>query len=321
MLAELGVTDRQETVYYALIDRPGADLDQLATRSGLTRSVVARALAQLHHHGLATRLPGRVARYTAITPALALDVLVRQRADRLDEVRRGIADLTERFQSASRFDGSQEMVEIVHGDDAVHQRWLQLQRSAQSVIRVFDKPPYIDPGNPAEPAMLDQGIAYKTVYDRTALDVPGKLPGIWEAYEAGEDCRIAANLPLKLFIADERMALAPLRESADVDSAIVVHASALLSALIALFEAVWARAVPLQDRTKQIEESVRLSELQRKLLDLLDAGLTDEAIARHLGVSYRTVQRRISELMDIYGAQTRFQLGVQTARDSAGLSS
>jgi sugar-specific transcriptional regulator TrmB len=146
MLAERGVTDRQESVYYALIDRPGADLDQLANRSGLTRNIMARALAQLHHHGLATRLSGRVARYTAITPALALDVLVRRRADRLDEVPRGIADRTERFQSAARFDGSQEMVEIVHGDDAVHQRWPQLQRSAQSVIRVFDKAPYIDPG-------------------------------------------------------------------------------------------------------------------------------------------------------------------------------
>jgi DNA-binding CsgD family transcriptional regulator len=293
----------------------------LASRSGLTRDTVTRTLSQLHRQGLATRLPGRLARYRAITPALALDVLVRQRAEQLDEVRRRIAQLTERFQTASRFDGGQEVVEIVHGDDAVHQRWLQLQRSARSVIRVFDKPPYIDPGNPAEPGMLNQGIAYRTVYDRAALDVPGKLAGIWEAYAAGEECRIAAEVPVKLFIADEQMALAPLRDSADVDSAIVVHASALLSALVALFESVWARAIPLQDRALGPAESRSLPETQLRLLDLLDAGLTDEAIARHLGIGYRTVQRRIRELMDVYGAQTRFQLGVQTSRDAPGRTS
>ncbi len=316
MLEELGVTDRQETVYYALIDCPGADLDGLAGRSGLTKAAVARVLAQLHHRGLATRMAGRPARYNAITPALALEVLVRQRVERLDEVRRGIAELTQRFQNASRLGSSEDVVEIVHGDDAVHQRWLQLQRSAREVVRVFDKPPYIDPGNPAEPGMLDRGVTYRTVYDRTALDVPGKLAGIWEAFKAGEECRVATDVPLKMFIADRRMALAPLREATDLDGAIVLHASSLLDALISLFESVWARAIPLPDRDRPTAGRMPLTDLQRSLLDLLNAGLTDEAIARHLGLGYRTVQRRISELMDLFGAKTRFQLGVQTVRAS-----
>jgi DNA-binding CsgD family transcriptional regulator/predicted transcriptional regulator len=314
MLEELGVTDRQETVYHALIDWPDADVDQLAARSGLTRAATARALAELQRNDLATRLRGRPARYRAVTPALALEVLLRQRAERLDKVRRGITELTARFESASRLGNSDDMVEIVHGNEAVHQRWLQLQRSAQHVVRVFDKPPYIDPGNPAEPGLLNKGVTYRTVYDRAALDVPGKLPGIWEAFEAGEECRVASDVPLKMFIADRRMALAPLREATDLDGAIVVHASSLLGALIALFESVWARAIPLQERSQPIADRVRLTDVQRRLLDLLDAGLADEAIARHLGLGYRTVQRRIRELMDLFGAKTRYQLGVQTAR-------
>lgn len=314
VLAELGVTERQEQVYLALIDRPEVDVSLLAARCALPSAEVSQTLTELHQQGLTTRLPGCQARYSAITPALALDVLVRQRAERLDDVRHEIAALTERFQIASRFAGSAEMIEVVHGADAVNQRWLQVQRSAQSVIRVFDKPPYIDPGNPAEPGLLNRGVSFKTVYDRGALDVPGKLAGVWEAADAGEDSRIASDVPLKMFVADHRMAIVPLREGTDVDSAVVLHASCLLDALIALFGAVWARAVPLRGRDRSAGNRLALTDIHHKLLDLLDAGLTDEAIARHLGVSYRTVQRRISELMDMLGTTTRFQLGVQSAR-------
>lgn len=74
------------------------------------------------------------------------------------------------------------------------------------MIQVFDKPPYIDPGDPAGPGILNRGVAYRTVYDRAALDVPGELAGIWEAQAAGDDCRVAPDLPVKVSIADERMA-------------------------------------------------------------------------------------------------------------------
>jgi DNA-binding NarL/FixJ family response regulator len=47
---------------------------------------------------------------------------------------------------------------------------------------------------------------------------------------------------------------------------------------------------------------------------LLAAGLKDEAIARQLGVSLRTIHRRTGDLLDRLGARTRFQAGMQAAR-------
>jgi hypothetical protein len=41
----------------------------------------------------------------------------------------------------------------------------------------------------------------------------------------------------------------------------------------------------------------------------LTSGLKDEAAARYLGLSLRTVRRRIAALMDRTGANTRFQAG------------
>jgi DNA-binding NarL/FixJ family response regulator len=51
-----------------------------------------------------------------------------------------------------------------------------------------------------------------------------------------------------------------------------------------------------------------------KLVELLELGMKDEAIARYLGVSLRTVRRRVASLMSVNGVDTRFQLGWVLAR-------
>ncbi|CAM3295700.1 helix-turn-helix domain-containing protein [Stackebrandtia soli] len=51
----------------------------------------------------------------------------------------------------------------------------------------------------------------------------------------------------------------------------------------------------------------------RQLLRLMANGLSDQAISRKLDLSRRTVQRRVRSLMNQYGVQTRFQLGMRAA--------
>jgi DNA-binding NarL/FixJ family response regulator len=48
----------------------------------------------------------------------------------------------------------------------------------------------------------------------------------------------------------------------------------------------------------------------RQLLRLMGTGALDETIAREMGVSVRTVHRRITRLQELLGARSRFQLGV-----------
>jgi DNA-binding NarL/FixJ family response regulator len=51
-----------------------------------------------------------------------------------------------------------------------------------------------------------------------------------------------------------------------------------------------------------------------RILTLLTAGLPDDVIARELGISERTYQRRVRAMMERVNAQTRFQLARQAAR-------
>ncbi|HEV7963709.1 MAG TPA: helix-turn-helix transcriptional regulator [Actinoplanes sp.] len=57
-----------------------------------------------------------------------------------------------------------------------------------------------------------------------------------------------------------------------------------------------------------------LSGSDRTLLRLLALGVTDEAAARRMGVSVRTIRRHVSQLLDRLDAVSRFQAGVQAAQ-------
>jgi len=94
---------------------------------------------------------------------------------------------------------------------------------------------------------------------------------------------------------------------------LLVRSSALLDALYALFESLWDRAVPVSlDRDRALKTSADvagLAEGAREILRLMAAGLNDKAIAHELGISMRTLNRRISELMTQLNARSRFQIG------------
>ncbi|MFD0503048.1 hypothetical protein ACFQ0G_09370 [Streptomyces chiangmaiensis] len=47
---------------------------------------------------------------------------------------------------------------------------------------------------------------------------------------------------------------------------------------------------------------------------MLHAGYKDQAIARQLGTSARTVTRRIATIASRLGLETRFQVGAEAAR-------
>ena len=76
--------------------------------------------------------------------------------------------------------------------------------------------------------------------------------------------------------------------------------------LNALFEELWSRAVPLPWG--------RRGDAVAQVMRLAAQGLSDETIARQLGVSVRTVRARFAEAMADLGAQSRFQAGVEAAR-------
>jgi DNA-binding CsgD family transcriptional regulator len=88
---------------------------------------------------------------------------------------------------------------------------------------------------------------------------------------------------------------------------VVIREPMLITVFATLFDLAWETAYPIRPMGAA-------GAADGPLLDLLSRGLKDEAIARHLGWSLRTVRRRVAGLMDDVGARTRFQLGAEAVR-------
>ena len=138
---------------------------------------------------------------------------------------------------------------------------------------------------------------------------------------AGEQARSRPELPIKLIISDDQLALIPAAvTSRSIDTTFVIHRSPILDALIALFEAEWARATPIPGTAAApgAPPAGRPDPDTASLLAMLAAGMTDASIARSQSWSMRTTQRRMRQLMTELGVTSRFQAGV-AARDKGWL--
>ncbi|TDD25971.1 helix-turn-helix transcriptional regulator [Nonomuraea diastatica] len=317
-LAAVGVDAEDERIYRDLLRRPRAALHELAAHTGRTTVALRRALARLEALGLVSRMAGRPVRFLATRPDVAVSALISRREEGLAQARlAALAMLAETPRTENH--SPEELVEVVQGRAAVVQRFTQLQQTATGEVLVLDRPPYAqDPSeqNVAEMERLARGLQVRGIYDASALEIPGKLRLAQESVAAGEQARVSPEVPMKLAIADRRIAILPLStdESAHADSAVIVHSSTLLDALVALFEVLWRSALPLPARPLDAPSGGPAGLPDPELFALLAAGLKDEAVARQLGVSLRTVHRRVSEMMERLGARTRFQAGLLAAR-------
>ena len=319
MWESVGVSAAEGRAYEALVRRRQADLAAIGADLGLSSSRAARMLARLAEHGLATRLPGRPARYAAVPPETLASSLIADRERELLRLRAHTHELAVLRHRGESGHHPAELVEVIEGAANVRTTFLRLQRVAREQIRGFDRPPYLDnpvAGNVEENRRIEQhGITYRVVYDRSALAVPGRISEIWQGVQSGERARVSGNVPMKMVLCDDRLALIPVTtEGYRADAAYLVHPSSLLDAFCALFEAIWERAVPLNRAGSTDGGQSTISPEDADLIGLLAGGATDESIARTLGWSVRTVHRHVHRLMTTVGAGTRFQIGMEAVR-------
>jgi len=171
---------------------------------------------------------------------------------------------------------------------------------------------HIDVDAPTYVELLEQqlrgGRRMRGLYPADVMEDERRIAYVRKWAVAGEQVRLSVQpLPtLAVFGTEVAMVSASAPDEPGAGR-ILVRAPALVSMVTLLFEQYWERSVPLG-------VSDDASDDRRRILELLVAGTKDESIARQLGLSLRTVRRRVAELMDELGARTRFQAGVEAAR-------
>jgi sugar-specific transcriptional regulator TrmB/DNA-binding CsgD family transcriptional regulator len=299
LLEPVGLGATESALYVRVLSAPRSTTAQLAEAVGMTPARIRPGLRRLVDSGLVTRLSGSPARWTAAPPQIAVDALAAERHRQLEQLRSQVSTLAAALPGARTGDGG-DLVELVEGQAQMRHRVEQMQLGARREMRVVDCPPYFDSpvANPIEFQLLRRGVACRVIYDASGLD--------------GEEARTLPSIQLKMLIADRDSAMIPMDLGPNPPTAaIFVRASPLLTALATCFDLLWVRATPLASTVACGEE---LDQRDRELLVMLASGMKDSSIIRALGITQRTVPRRVGHILSVLDAQTRFQAGIQAAR-------
>lgn len=318
VLEAIGLDDEHSVVYRLILQAPSASIDELAASAALPSNRVRAIADDLERLGLLARQAAAPDRVVASPPSLALRPMLLERERRLTQAHEALVELSEIYRHGAARREAPDVVDVVLGADAVRQRFAQLQASATEQVRVFmlSDVAFLDADeNVAEDAALARGVRYRVIVEKAVLEWPGFIEAARESAPFGEEVRVLPTLPTRLIIADDAMALLPMRSRGPdrASGALLVHPSGLLDLVAAMFEEFWAASTEFIS-TGELPGSH--DAVDRDLLKLLLLGLTDAAAGAQLGISVRTVQRRVAELMDTAGVSTRLQLGAEAVRRS-----
>jgi hypothetical protein len=304
VFGHLGVSSELSAVYELLVTGGSRTTDEIGVATAM--------LEQMRELGMVRHLPGDV--WQAVAPDLAVEALIATREEQNRKARADVGPLMDLYlRNRDEELADNAFVEVISGVDAVRELWHTLLRGARDEVCVLDQPPYVTPLGQhvaLEDETRERDVQWRVVYDRSAVDLPGRVTEIIDLVAAGERARVTPTLPFKLAVIDTHAAVLPVVNADVVDKVLLIRPSALLDVLRSTFELYWDKGIPFSPGGIY----AAAADVDPNLLGLLAAGLTDESIARQLGLAPRTVQWRVRQLMDRCGAQTRFQAGVQAMR-------
>jgi sugar-specific transcriptional regulator TrmB/DNA-binding CsgD family transcriptional regulator len=319
VLDAVGLDEAHTAVYRLLLGLPSADVEEVARQASLSVRDARGILDDLEQLGLIARQASAPDRVVASPPSVALRPMLLERERRLTEAHEALVHLSDLYREGAAQRTAPDVVDVVLGPEAVVQRLGQLQASAVHQVSAFvleEVALLAGADNTEEDRALARGVSYRVVVETAVLDRPGFVDTVRDLQPLGEEVRVLPRLPTRLFIADESLALLPMYSHGErkVSGALLVHPSGLLDLVLAMFEEAWRSAPALLAELGVVREFDEAGVIDRDLLNLLLLGLTDAAAGAQLGISVRTVQRRIADLMELAGVTTRIQLGAEAVR-------
>ena len=315
-------TDATSTqTYLALITHPHASLGEIAQLLDISRTELDRRVAHLAVQGSVRTHPD--GSWDVPPPDITLPARASELERQALQIRAAADQLAVIYHQARAQRAGDQTIEVLGSREEVARYFVQVMGAARQRVRSLDRPPF----SRAEHAVTDvqrqqaaEGVRFLTVYDTDVLQGAQSIAALERLAALGEQMRVLKGVPLKLVVADDDTALVIVRtDEASWRGSMLVRRSPLLDSLTVLFETLWRLSVPLHRPEPELgsrpDQRVDQPVLRdRQVLMMLAGGATDETIARQLGVSSRTVERRVRALLDRLGAETRFQAGVQAAR-------
>ena len=318
----LGLGPAEEALYRALLRTPSLPLGGVAdvvgdvdARGG--RVAVDEMVDQLVRTGLVRRSGAEL---VAAPPEQALERLIGDEHERLEGVRDQLAALRSMLPAleaehrvARAPVGERVQVEAIPTSAVLTVLRSLALESSGDLLWIRPDQWRLEQGRAVDrwvQEQLREGRGSRVIYPARVLEEAPEA--VRRRAELGEHVRVLGDVPGRLAVVGDVAALVPQRFDPADDVVLVVRQPGLVASVTLLFEGLWERALVVPGIGA--DDPTEGDSARRLLLDQMARGVKDEQIARTLGLSLRTVRRRVADLLDELGADSRFQAGVEAVR-------
>lgn len=317
-LSVTGLEACAELLYRKLLQRTHWRTQELARAVKCSAGEVAQALQALRDEGLVGVSADDPTSFRAVEPCVAFPALLARamfegrtlglspvEADRFIALHERAA---ERDEGVARGSGG-------HRTDASSVVERMVAKVEKDVT--FLVPGYVDGGfafsRPIVDLGLRRGIRLRAVWASSVFDADDAMDHAQWLAQQDVPPRMADAVPVCAMIMDGAAAVVIDHSRTPR----MVRPGAELESLCSLAERLWERGAEVRRLRRTPGTAAAQRPRMQMVLRLLADGLTDDAIARRLGCSVRTVRNDVAAAMAALDARSRFQAGARAMR--AGL--
>ncbi|MFG3404328.1 LuxR C-terminal-related transcriptional regulator [Streptomyces sp. NPDC048142] len=283
---------------------------------------LAQAPGCLLRLGLVTPPPDDPRLLVPVAPDVALDELlqpleedIRRGRQRVQRTRSDFSSVQAMYRAAVR--EARSSVARIDGEGVVMPTLEKAVRSCRSELATIQPLGERNAFDLEDPRLVPRGVTHRTLYPHAAQTNAQLLRHIARVEEAGGYVRTVDQVIGRLLLCDRSSAYLVHSDGSPHAGAVEITHPGIVAFLVCVFEDAWQRGTPVSAPVVRARESVIVDEVERAVMRLLVSGHTDDAIARRLGVSRRTVAGHVSRISQQLGSRSRAQLGYLIARAEA----
>lgn len=207
-LVVAGLTENEAKVYCCLLRKKQFTATEISHLAGVNRSKIYSVLNNLMQKGLCTEILGKVRKYEAINPQLALGKLIEERRQQLDKLTKLPAMLEPIFNQNKLNSSPLDFIQVFGTPASIIRKHHNLELESKKFVLSFCKEPYAMSNelniHEEQVESMKTGVIYKSIFEVDREDIYFFARRMKNFELQGEEIRISYHLPIKLHVFDEQ---------------------------------------------------------------------------------------------------------------------
>lgn len=263
-LVMTGLTENEAKTYLLLLKHK-LTATRIAQNIGVNRSNIYGIISSLIEKGFVREMNGKVRAFVANNPKIAFNsnkTYLQMRIKLMDKLSE---ELFPYYEVEKEIKDS-ELIKILHSNSSIMDTLEKLEAEAEKEVLAFSKPPYImsvdnlDNLNVVQKSSAKKGVKYKAVHQIEPDNLENFIKRMKYFNSMGEEVRVAKQLPMKLFIFDQKIAVFTLENNISNISHFTFTSfehTDVAKTFTQIFNQYWENAIPLNKFIKQTKKELK----------------------------------------------------------------